>query len=224
MTQAGVVRRLFGTAAVTGAVLAGAMAFTAATAAASTVTIKTGTVAMHFRGTLDLSKYIFSGSHSDVAGFRQGASLAAAMPSNNSYRVEDPAIESFKQAAGPAVSSTSSTITTTNVAGEKGFSGLTGYDQALANNNLDLEPPDQGLCAGNGYVGEFINNAFAVYDTNGVQLLNTVPSYKLFLQPSTAFLSDPRCYYDAATQRWFMNEFVVGNAARHRHRASSSLR
>ena len=213
MTQAGVVRRLFGTAAVTGAVLAGAMAFTAATAAASTVTIKTGTVAMHFRGTLDLSKYIFSGSHSDVAGFRQGASLAAAMPSNNSYRVEDPAIESFKQAAGPAVSSTSSTITTTNVAGEKGFSGLTGYDQALANNNLDLEPPDQGLCAGNGYVGEFINNAFAVYDTNGVQLLNTVPSYKLFLQPSTAFLSDPRCYYDAATQRWFMNEFVVGNAS-----------
>ena len=67
--------------------------------------------------------------------------------------------------------------------------------------------------AGNGYVGEFINNAFAVYDTNGVQLLNTVPSYKLFLQPSTAFLSDPRCYYDAATQRWFMNEFVVGNAS-----------
>jgi hypothetical protein len=121
MTQAGVVRRLFGTAAVTGAVLAAVMAFTAATAAASSkVIIKTGTVAMHFRGTLDLSKYIFSGSRSDVAGFRQGASLAAAMPSNNNYRIEDPAIESFKQAAGPAVSATSSTITTTNVAGEKG--------------------------------------------------------------------------------------------------------
>jgi hypothetical protein len=211
MTQ-GFMRRLFGTAALTAAALAAIMAASAGTAAAAKVVVKVGTESIHFRGTVDLSKYVFSGIHSDAAGFRQGASLAAASPSG-SWKIEDPAIAEMRQSAGPAVSSTSSTVTTTNVPGERGFAGLTGYDQAVANNNLDLEPPDQGLCAGNGYVGEFINNAFAVYDTNGVQLLNTVPSYVLFKESPTAFFSDPRCYYDAATQRWFMNEFIVGNTS-----------
>jgi hypothetical protein len=62
-------------------------------------------------------------------------------------------------------------------------------------------------------VGEFVNNAFAIYDPNGVQLLKTIAAYKLFKQPSTAFMSDPRCYFDQATQRWFLTEFVVGNTS-----------
>ena len=112
--------------------------------------------------------------------------------------------------AGPGVSSTSTPVNPDNVPGERGFVGMTGADQAAANGGLDLEPPDQGLCAGQGVIGEFINNAFAVYSPTGVELASPIPSYRIFRQPSTAFMSDPRCYYDRATQRWFLAEFIVG--------------
>ena len=105
------------------------------------------------------------------------------------------------------------TVTTKNVRGESGFVGMTGYDQAVANGGVDLEPPDQGLCAGQGVVGEFINNSFTVYQPDGSHLLGVIPSYALFKQPSTAFLSDPRCHYDGPTQRWFLTEFIVGAPA-----------
>jgi hypothetical protein len=114
-------------------------------------------------------------------------------------------------------------VSTKNVAGEAGFVGLTGKDQALANGGLDLEPPDQGLCAGQGDVGEFINNAFSVYQPDGVQLLQPVGSPAIFLQSPTAFFSDPRCYYDAPTERWFLQEFIVGTTGPDGQETSPSL-
>ena len=57
---------------------------------------------------------------------------------------------------------------------------------------------------------EFINNALAIYNKSGAQLMGAVGSATAFLQPTTDFFSDPRCYYDAPTQRWFYQEFVVG--------------
>ena len=57
---------------------------------------------------------------------------------------------------------------------------------------------------------EFVNNAIAIYDKNGAQLVAPISSSNAFLQPASAFLSDPRCYYDAATKHWFFQEFVVG--------------
>ncbi len=94
--------------------------------------------------------------------------------------------------------------------GESGFSAIGGVQQANTKGGVDLEPPDQGLCAGNGYVMEFVNNAIAVYDKGGAQLVAPVSSSSAFLQPASAFMSDPRCYYDAATRHWFFQEFVVG--------------
>jgi hypothetical protein len=96
------------------------------------------------------------------------------------------------------------------VPGETGFSALGGVQQASTTGGFDLEPPDQGLCAGGGYVVEFINNALAIYDKNGTQLLAPVTSSQVFGQPTTDFFSDPRCYYDAPTRRWFLQEFIVG--------------
>ena len=96
------------------------------------------------------------------------------------------------------------------MAGEVGFSALGGVQQAATAGGVDLEPPDQGLCAGGGYVMEFINNALAIYNKSGAQLMGAVGSATAFLQPTTDFFSDPRCYYDAPTQRWFYQEFVVG--------------
>lgn len=108
-----------------------------------------------------------------------------------------------------------------NVAGAVGFDGITGPQQAAVNGGAnvgDLEPPDQGTCVGPDANGtpiamEIINNAVAAYTTSGSQELGVTPTYALFKQPSTAFLSDPRCYYDSSTQRWFFTEFVVGTPA-----------
>src|ERR1700751_1892373 len=57
-----------------------------------------------------------------------------------------------------------------------GFQGLSEFDQAFLvfagvnGVNGELEPPDQGLAVGNGFVVEAINDALAVYDTSGTPL------------------------------------------------------
>ncbi len=97
------------------------------------------------------------------------------------------------------------------------FAGLSTVDNANANGNV-VTPPDQGLCAGHGYVMEAINSTLAVYSEKGAQL-TTPESVNGFFgaDPATTFLSDPRCYYDAPTQRWFLSmtnvlNFVTGRS------------
>src|SRR5579863_7757340 len=56
--------------------------------------------------------------------------------------------------------------------GFSGFNGITQLDQRLAGggNQFSIEPPDQGLAAGNGFVVEAVNLAVAVYSTSGTPL------------------------------------------------------
>ncbi len=98
-----------------------------------------------------------------------------------------------------------------------GFTGLTMYDQRTANNGnqFSVEPPDQGLCAGNGLVLETVNDVLRVYDRRGgpqtgVIDLNTFYGYPAQVDrtpgakaPYGPFLTDPTCHYDADTNRWF---------------------
>ena len=51
------------------------------------------------------------------------------------------------------------------------FDGLNHRDQRLANggNQFSLEPPDQGLCVGNGFVMETVNDVIRVFDTAGTR-------------------------------------------------------
>ncbi len=53
------------------------------------------------------------------------------------------------------------------------FDGINHYQSRYARggNQFSLEPPDQGLCVGNGQVVEVVNDAFNVYDTSGASLL-----------------------------------------------------
>jgi len=94
------------------------------------------------------------------------------------------------------------------------FQGLNHYDQRTANggNQYSLEPPDQGLCVGGGNVIESVNTALKVYSTNGaaksaVVDLNTFFKLPAEIDRSTGvagpFLSDPKCYYDTETARFF---------------------
>jgi hypothetical protein len=106
-----------------------------------------------------------------------------------------------------------------------GFQGLTHYDQRFAgtgvyqNTQFSLEPPDQALCAGHGFVMEAINNAIAVFRADGDRVAGPEALSQFYhLQPEVIrstpvvygqFISDPRCYYDSATSRWFVTELEI---------------
>lgn len=113
--------------------------------------------------------------------------------------------------------SPSGTSVSASPGGATTFAGLTHADQRLAgtgpytNTQFSLEPPDQGLCVGNGKVLETINDAFTVYSTSGVKLTATTALNQFFMRspalirPSLVrgdFISDPKCYYDPVGNRW----------------------
>ena len=86
------------------------------------------------------------------------------------------------------------------------FDGLNHFDQRTANggNQWSLEPPDQGLCAGNGFVVEVVNSVIQVWDTSGAPLtgvgdLNTFFDYPAAINRTTgpAPIHWSRCYRSA---------------------------
>jgi hypothetical protein len=108
-----------------------------------------------------------------------------------------------------------------NVKGERGFDGITAAINGSANSPEiggvgDVSPPDQGLAVGPSSAGtvvvEFVNDTFAIYSPTGRTLLGAIPSFQVFGLPASAFLSDPRVYFDAQTGRWFLTQFTVGTA------------
>src|SRR5262249_11424081 len=99
------------------------------------------------------------------------------------------------------------------------FQGLNFHDQRFANggNQFSVEPPDQGLCAGNGFVLETVNDVLQVYDSsrngrwNGGQAvdLNTFYGYAPAIIRSGPnanqrgpSITDPSCIYDQAIGRF----------------------
>jgi len=91
--------------------------------------------------------------------------------------------------------------------------GLTGRDQRLANggNQFTVEPPDQALCAANGFVLESVNTVLRVKSTTGadltgVQDLNTFYGYPAQFNRTTGdfgpFLTDPVCLFVPSINRW----------------------
>jgi hypothetical protein len=112
----------------------------------------------------------------------------------------------------------------------RGWEGLDHADQRLAagGNQFSLEPPDQGLCVGgqspNGAefgpeVVESVNDALTFYDASSNLLLTPAISLSEFygLAPTIdrttgrfgPFVTDPKCYFDADTQRWFHTALVI---------------
>lgn len=47
------------------------------------------------------------------------------------------------------------------------FNGVSSLDSAVTNFGAEFEPPDQGLCVGNGFVVEPVNSAFTISRQNG---------------------------------------------------------
>jgi hypothetical protein len=83
------------------------------------------------------------------------------------------------------------------------FNGVSSRDSAVTNFGSEFEPPDQGLCAGNGFVVEMVNSAYTVYRPNGSVVTGPFNVNGPFDEGLTEFTSDPRCHFDAATHTWF---------------------
>ncbi len=113
-----------------------------------------------------------------------------------------------------------------------GFEGLNLFQQRYARggNQFTVEPPDQGMCVGNGYVLEAVNDVLNVFNTSGQSVLpdntatnivagfptdvnhavdlNSFYGYAPAINRATGvraqFVTDPSCLYDSATQRFFV--------------------
>ena len=114
-----------------------------------------------------------------------------------------------------------------------GFEGLNHYQQRYSRggNQFSVEPPDQGMCVGNGFVVEAVNDVLNVFhqsdgtsalpdntatnmvggfprNVNHAVDLNSFFGYAPAINRTTLvrgpFVTDPSCLYDAATQRFFL--------------------
>jgi hypothetical protein len=95
---------------------------------------------------------------------------------------------------------------------------------AAGGNQFSIEPPDQGLCVGNGFVMETVNDVLQIFDTTGKPVsaptdLNSFYGYTpaidrtknpLQFGPS---ITDPSCTFDVQTQRWFHVVLTLDRAA-----------
>ena len=83
------------------------------------------------------------------------------------------------------------------------FNGTSSRDSEVTNFNARFEPPDQGLCEGNGFVLEAVNSAFTIFRRDGTVVRGPFNVNDLFDEGSEEFTSDPRCFFDATTNTWF---------------------
>lgn len=101
-------------------------------------------------------------------------------------------------------------------------SGLNAYNEGVthlgANGQLpgvDVEPPDQGLCAGSGYVLEMNNMVVEAFSGSSLTAEGAASLESLFATPevfaagndgSYSIQGDPRCFYDPQSGRWFASQ------------------
>lgn len=83
------------------------------------------------------------------------------------------------------------------------FNGTSSLDSEVTNFGAEFEPPDQGLCVGNGYVIDVVNSAYNIYRTDGTHVAGPFNVNVLFHDGLKQFTSDPRCFYDQSTHTWF---------------------
>src|SRR5947208_4081009 len=139
---------------------------------------------------------------------------------------------SLSAGAGSGASVNSGKKAKSNPAFNFGFEGLNHYQQRYSRggNQFSVEPPDQGMCVGNGYVVEAVNDVLNIYNTSGQSVLpdntatnvvsgfprdvnravdlNSFFGYGPAINRSTGVraqeITDPTCLFDAATQRFYL--------------------
>jgi hypothetical protein len=139
---------------------------------------------------------------------------------------------SLSRGTGNGVSVNSGNKAKSNPTFVTSFEGLDHYQQRYSRggNQFSVEPPDQGLCVGNGFVLEAVNDVLNVFNASGQSVLpdntatnivagfprnvnhavdlNSFYGYAPAINRATGvraqFVTDPSCLYDAQTQRFFV--------------------
>jgi hypothetical protein len=93
------------------------------------------------------------------------------------------------------------------------FNGVSSRDSQFTNFEQTFEPPDQGLCEGNGFVLEAVNSAYRIYRAAGASLRGPFNINDLFNVGGKEFTSDPRCWFDASTQTWFASILFINDSS-----------
>jgi hypothetical protein len=148
-----------------------------------------------------------------------GTTYAAAAVARFANRSLSPRPNAFQRAAVSALAVPAVTPTAVSTASGAAvtFSGINDYQQrfvASGGNQFTVTPPDQGLCVGNGFILEVVNDTISVYNTSGaIQAgsplgLNAFYGYPYEINRTTGALgpepTDPNCYYDPQYGRWFV--------------------
>ncbi len=168
---------------------------------------------------------------SEFVGETDGDAGPDAYPGNITDR-------SFSQGTGSGPSVTGGRKAKSDPQFNMGFQGLNFYQQRYARggNQFSLEPPDQGMCAGNGFVFEVVNDVVNIFSASTGQTvlpdntstnivaglprnvghavdLNSFYGYPPAINRTTGVrgpeLTDPSCIYDSQTQRWFVVELTL---------------
>lgn len=98
------------------------------------------------------------------------------------------------------------------------FQGVSAVDNSNATGGFDLEPPDEGLAAGNGYALNFVNLTGAIYNANGSIAAGPFSLGTFFNEDIVNnIVSDPRAYYDASSHTWIALIWEQDANALHAH-------
>jgi hypothetical protein len=140
---------------------------------------------------------------------------------------------SLSKGSGSGIAAAAAKKAKSNPRVDTTFEGLNLFQQRYARkgNQFTVEPPDQGMCVGNGYVVEAVNDVMNVFNFSGASVLpdntstNIVSGFPTDVNHAVDLnsfygyppaldrgngnargpaVTDPSCYYDPQTQRFYM--------------------
>lgn len=149
----------------------------------------------------EIDAALFSGDADSATGDDEDAGVNRTLPG---------AVQGNGKPVSPNAKSKSNPVLGTN------FDGLNLFDQRFANdgNQFTVEPPDQGLCAGNGFVLESVNDVLRMYHTDGTPATGVIDLNTFYDYPPAVVrsgpnlgqegpeITDPSCIYDQAINRF----------------------
>jgi len=127
-----------------------------------------------------------------------------------------PALGASKLSSLATVDPPLQSLSVVQAPGTSGFNALSHLDQrnAYGGNQFSLEPPNQSIAVGNGYVLEGVNDAIQIYTTSGVPVLPMVlasnqafglaPAINWVTGVNGVYLTDMRVFFDQGIGRWFI--------------------
>jgi hypothetical protein len=167
-----------------------ALAGTAAPSASATVSMQTGTPALAQRVATGIQPGFTAAKAAGPATVPSRPHGARRLTADAPAAVAPAAVASPSTATDPAALLAS-------------FNGTSSRDSEVTNFNARVEPPDQGLCEGAGFIIEPVNSAYRIMKTSGQTIRGPFNINELFNEGGKEFTSDPRCWYDPNAHAWF---------------------